>query len=589
MRLKNMLCSFLLSLGIIFSFNSLIVYAEEPTGDKVYSYTGQLEEWVCPKTGEYQFTLIGGQGGGMVYNPQLGQWIQGGAGGKTVLNLKVKEGETLYINVGGAGHWEVGGYNGGGTSTNGFGGGGATTVAKRIVGSGELKDYISNYNILGVAGGGGGLANDWVTEKEWVNPEFTEDVYILVEDEYEIIPDSYLSCENIYTYDEINDEYYNASWEEKTSGALYYVINDTIQEELKYNFITDDIYYLIDDEYVLIEDKGYYDIIETEYTNLTNHGAPGNTEIEDTDESLIGIGQDGNNGGAGGSGLNGGYASSNITWEFVYRTSIWKYIERLEDYLFDRGIELPEESSDAEIYESRLLQVYSDNLIVINNYLRDYHEALINKDSDTMWKIYTEYFDREGEWKDSIYGSIDKFNPKTGSGGTGYALNGTIDKIYSTGSISSHDDYTIYYDENIKPVEKDGSCTVKFLGEKSVKLSINVGDDGRYPGYTGNAVVELEPYEPYTLLNAVPNADIEFKGYAPIDMYNTTLPLKHQGSQVQYDQDGVAITLNGGKFTGGVEIIPTWEDESIEVVWLDTKSVGGVNRVAEYTYKGHVW
>lgn len=102
-----------------------------------------------------------------------------GRGGRTMCDLAVTAGETLYVHVGGAGSGRVGGYNGGsngGTAYNawfvGYGGGGAsdvrqggTTTADRVVvagggggmgGANPTPDPSAGVSLAGYAGGHGG-------------------------------------------------------------------------------------------------------------------------------------------------------------------------------------------------------------------------------------------------------------------------------------------------------------------------------------------------------------------------------------------------------------------------------------------------
>ena len=108
------------------------------------------------KTGYYKLEVWGAQGGNSSY---------GGYGGYTSGVVRLTSGTTLYINVGGAGSKNAGGYNGGGTGQYyagtttppvGFGGGGATHIALK---SGTLSTLNNDIDkILIVAGGGGGAS-----------------------------------------------------------------------------------------------------------------------------------------------------------------------------------------------------------------------------------------------------------------------------------------------------------------------------------------------------------------------------------------------------------------------------------------------
>ena len=94
-----------------------------------YNYTGQLNTWTAPYSGKYKIEAFGAQG------------ASGGLGGKVQGTFELKQGDVLYLRVGGQN-----GFNGGGAGSA-YGGGAtdvrlnADTVAKRL---------------LAGAGGGGG-------------------------------------------------------------------------------------------------------------------------------------------------------------------------------------------------------------------------------------------------------------------------------------------------------------------------------------------------------------------------------------------------------------------------------------------------
>ena len=126
-----------------------------------FSYTGNVQTFTAPVTGEYMLEVWGAQGGSYVNN--------GGKGGYSKGNCN-SEGQTIYV-VGGAGgngssdytNPGSGGYNGGGTggkagqSASGSGGGGATHIATRSGLLSSLSSYKSD--VLIVAGGGGGAGS----------------------------------------------------------------------------------------------------------------------------------------------------------------------------------------------------------------------------------------------------------------------------------------------------------------------------------------------------------------------------------------------------------------------------------------------
>jgi hypothetical protein len=116
-----------------------------------YSYTGNIQSFTAPVTGTYKLEVWGAQGGN-----------GGGYGGYSYGEIKIDQGITLYICIGG---YEVfktfksvfnayNTYNGGGIGD--AAGGGATHIS--TTNRGELKNYASNQNeVIIVAGGGGGL------------------------------------------------------------------------------------------------------------------------------------------------------------------------------------------------------------------------------------------------------------------------------------------------------------------------------------------------------------------------------------------------------------------------------------------------
>lgn len=132
-----------------------------------YDYTGNVQTFNVPATGEYKIELWGAQGGTTrSYN------TAGGLGGYTSGVISLDKGDQLYLYVGGAGSstplgtisLTAGGWNGGG-NTGGqnccgrsYGsGGGATDI--RLV-NGDWNDFDSLKTRLMVAGGGGGAFSD---------------------------------------------------------------------------------------------------------------------------------------------------------------------------------------------------------------------------------------------------------------------------------------------------------------------------------------------------------------------------------------------------------------------------------------------
>ena len=126
-------------------------------------YAGQ-NIFVSPCYGNFKLEVWGAQGG--EYNATY----FGGYGGYSVGQISLKNKDTLYINIGGAGTFRggtnltiPGGYNGGGTSTIKYSttiyagsGGGATHIATS---PGLLSSLETNQSaVIIVAGGGGGAA-----------------------------------------------------------------------------------------------------------------------------------------------------------------------------------------------------------------------------------------------------------------------------------------------------------------------------------------------------------------------------------------------------------------------------------------------
>lgn len=109
-----------------------------------FDYTGKEQVFDVVKGGYYKLETWGAQGGSS----------SGGYGAYAVGYTFLKPHEKLYINVGGQGGTNAGGYNGGGGVCNAYAGGGATSIAKR---SGILRN-LSNYkqDVLIVSGAGGG-------------------------------------------------------------------------------------------------------------------------------------------------------------------------------------------------------------------------------------------------------------------------------------------------------------------------------------------------------------------------------------------------------------------------------------------------
>ena len=150
-----------------------------------YDYTGSVQTWTVPKSGQYKIEAWGASSGNSLINEKKqytnekdsnGNKIPTniGFGGYSVGYINIDEGEKLYIAVGGQGEDGIigkakGGWNGGGDGDwdrydiedNGHeasaGGGGATSVTNLLISDGQLKNYANQKDsaVVLVAGGGG--------------------------------------------------------------------------------------------------------------------------------------------------------------------------------------------------------------------------------------------------------------------------------------------------------------------------------------------------------------------------------------------------------------------------------------------------
>ena len=154
------------------------------TGSRIwnYDYTGGEQAFIAPVSGTYKLETWGASGGDndstVTTRFAFTAEYVGGYGGYSVGNIKLTNGQKLYLNIGGKGEnssfknrESVGGYNGGGNGGIGAynywvysrnepnpltsaGGGGATHISFSSGLLSTLKNNISN--ILIVSGGGGG-------------------------------------------------------------------------------------------------------------------------------------------------------------------------------------------------------------------------------------------------------------------------------------------------------------------------------------------------------------------------------------------------------------------------------------------------
>lgn len=125
--------------------------------EKEFAYTGSVEEFIVPVSGNYKLEVWGAQGGNGSLNKVSTQTeAKGGKGGYSQGTVNLTKGTNLYIYVGGQGQSVTSGgagFNGGGSVVNcgnsmqHGGGGGATDIR---IGEDSL------YHRVIVAGGGGG-------------------------------------------------------------------------------------------------------------------------------------------------------------------------------------------------------------------------------------------------------------------------------------------------------------------------------------------------------------------------------------------------------------------------------------------------
>lgn len=126
---------------------------------EVFDYTGTIQTFTAPHTGDYKLEVWGAQGGSGDTN------VHGGYGGYSVGTIALTQGNTLYICVGGKGGGSatsdttVVGYNGGGEANYGGNrgnGGGATHIALSTGTLNTLENNLSDILIVAAGGGGAG-------------------------------------------------------------------------------------------------------------------------------------------------------------------------------------------------------------------------------------------------------------------------------------------------------------------------------------------------------------------------------------------------------------------------------------------------
>ena len=143
---------------------------------RVYTYTGRVESFTAPVSGQYKMECWGAQGG-YGHDKLTGH---GGKGGYVVGIIEISKGEYLYTAVGGKGddmdsyqQLAKGGFNGGGKAMGNIntawgGGGGATSIATS---PGTVAFLANNKKqILIVAGGGGGGGHCYSEGSNYYSP-----------------------------------------------------------------------------------------------------------------------------------------------------------------------------------------------------------------------------------------------------------------------------------------------------------------------------------------------------------------------------------------------------------------------------------
>lgn len=141
---------------------------------QTFGYTGKVQAWTVPESGEYRLEVWGASGGdGRVINSTNVISNTGGTGGYTTGIYSLSAGQTIYLYVGGQGQSNAstayhssgkGGWNGGGTGgydndgdypESGAGGGGMSHIS--LSGDDDIdKNKFNTTSLLLAAGGGGG-------------------------------------------------------------------------------------------------------------------------------------------------------------------------------------------------------------------------------------------------------------------------------------------------------------------------------------------------------------------------------------------------------------------------------------------------
>ena len=150
-------------------YNKKLEEYYENHSSREFEYTGDVQEYIVPKTGNYKVELWGASGGSSMANGSVG--AKGGNGAYTSGTISLEKGQKLYIYVGQKGADAIVGsnttasYNGGGYGTwdnsddeAAGAGGGATDI--RLI-SGTWNNFESLKSRIMVAGAGGGAS--WKT------------------------------------------------------------------------------------------------------------------------------------------------------------------------------------------------------------------------------------------------------------------------------------------------------------------------------------------------------------------------------------------------------------------------------------------
>ena len=117
-----------------------------------FDFTGDVQMFTAPQTGNYKIELWGAQGG------TTNSSYPGGNGAYTTGELSLVKGDKIYIYVGGQPSDNNGGYNGGGNGSVGYAGGGGATDVRLSSGAWNSADSLKS-RIMVAAGGSGGYYN----------------------------------------------------------------------------------------------------------------------------------------------------------------------------------------------------------------------------------------------------------------------------------------------------------------------------------------------------------------------------------------------------------------------------------------------